>query len=114
MPTASGTFSAFGNNFLGTFRCPLGTVKVTGKLSRSVPRIIVSSASVTYDDPSQFSGIYDIIVKVPPSFVGTTTIDLVFLKDAANIVLHVTGSLDYVLPDRLSVAGFSTWTLIGA
>ena len=111
MPTASGTFSAFGNNFLGTFHPPLGTVKVTGNFSQSVPKITVSSASVTYANTSEFSGTYEVVVKVPPSFIGATTLDLLF-QNSSNNVLHVTGDLDYDISSRVSIAGLGTWAFI--
>jgi hypothetical protein len=112
MPSASGTISAFGTNFLGTFNPPQGMVKVTGSFSSSVPLLTVSSASVTFNSFSDLVGPYDIIIKVPPSFIGTTSIDLLF-RNPAGTELHVTGNLDEVTPSRITIAGYGIWTPVG-
>lgn len=112
MPSASGTISAFGKNFLGTFNPPQGMVKVTGLFSSSVPLLTVSSASVTFNSFSDLVGPYDIIIRVPPSFIGSTSIDILF-QNPAGTELHVTGNLDEVTSHRITIAGHGVWTPVG-
>ncbi|SRR6266576_3977200 len=107
MPKANGVFKGYGNNFLGTFKGgPSGTVKVTGSFSQSLPQFTVSSASVTYNNMMDLEGSYDISI-IPPSFVGKTSIDIMFQE--GNTELHLTGTLSRSIPERCVISGLSVW-----
>ncbi|KAF8343633.1 hypothetical protein F5887DRAFT_292358 [Amanita rubescens] len=107
MSKVNGVFKGYGNNFLGTFKGgPMGTVKVTGSFSQSLPQFTISPASVTYNNMTDLEGSYEIAIK-SHSFVGTTSIDIMFQE--GDTKLHLTGTLSNAIPEKSVVSGESIW-----
>ena len=110
MPTTTGTFKGTLSSFSGNFYPDGFNASIAGTFSKSITTFTVPSATITYDDLTDFSGTYDITSVSPPSFVGQTDVSIT-LENSSGKTLKITGKVVPPIGDKYSATGNGTWTL---
>ncbi|KAK6831997.1 hypothetical protein RU639_002478 [Aspergillus parasiticus] len=103
--TAQGSLRGFGQNLQGRFFAEGNQIEVTGSFSQSVDNFDAPSVTLTYEDLADLQGTYNIVIDVPPSYVGAADLSL-NLKNVQNKTASISGPMVPPTSGRQSVSGF--------
>lgn len=103
--TAQGSLKGFGQNLQGRFFAEGNQIEVTGSFSQSVDSFDAPSVALTYESLADLQGTYNIVIDVPPSYVGAVDLSL-NLKNIQNKAASIRGPITPPISGRQSVSGF--------
>src|SRR5690242_17002187 len=103
--TAQGSLKGFGQNLQGRFFAEGNQIEVTGSFSQSVDNFDAPSVALTYQSLADLQGTYNIVIDVPPSYVGAADLSL-NLKNVQNKTAAISGPITPPISGRQSVSGF--------
>ncbi|KAE8162999.1 hypothetical protein BDV40DRAFT_299875 [Aspergillus tamarii] len=102
--TAQGSLNGFGQNLQGRFFAEGNQIEVAGSFSQSVDQFQAPNVTLTYESLEDLQGTYNIVIDVPPSYVGAADLSL-NLKNVQNKTASISGPIIPPAGGRQGVSG---------